>query len=233
MSNRYFQVCPVSKAAEILGERWTILIIRELLLGAPHFGDLQHALPRLSPTLLTKRLHELQDVGIVIRKTGSGGRRTEYQLTAAGRELEPVILKLGEWGMKWARGQMSDDELDVESLMYDYNRRLDPTQLPSGETVLEFVFNGLRQYGRWWIVVAADGERELCIDPPGRPVDLQIRSDLRTLTEIWTGDTDLRAARREGRLELTGNAVLIRTIRSWLRTSIMAHIRPHPKALRV
>src|SRR6478609_9628046 len=129
-SIRYGQMCPISKAAEILGERWTILIIRELLLGSNRFSDLQRALSQISPTLLTKRLNQLQDCGLVIRKTLPKQKRTEYHLTPPGRELLPVVVSLGEWGMKWARGQMSDDELDVELLMHDFSRRIDETQLP-------------------------------------------------------------------------------------------------------
>ncbi len=144
MSIRYGQFCPVAKAAEVLGERWTILIIRELLLGTTRFSDLQRALSQISPTLLTKRLNQLQDCGLVIRKKLPQQRRTEYHLTPAGRELLPVVIGLGEWGMKWARGQMSDDELDVELLMHDFSRRIDETQLPGGRTVIKFVFTGPR-----------------------------------------------------------------------------------------
>src|SRR3954469_20074958 len=132
MSIRYRQFCPISKAAELLGERWTILIMRELVLGTTRFNDFQRALSQISPTLLTKRLHELQECGLAVRKQMPDQRRTEYHATAAARELKPIILGLGKWGMKWARGQMNDDELDVDGLMYDLHRRIDVTQLPGG-----------------------------------------------------------------------------------------------------
>ena len=108
-SIRYGQMCPISKAAEVLGERWTILIIRELLLGTTRFSDFQRALSQISPTLLTRRLHQLEEAGLILRRNIPGQRRTEYQPTAAAKELEPVVVGLAEWGMKWARGQMSDD----------------------------------------------------------------------------------------------------------------------------
>ena len=116
MSIRYGQICPVSKTAELLGERWTLLIVRELVLGTTRFNDFHRALSQISPSLLTKRLKELEEAGLVIRKTIPNQRRTEYFPTAACKELKPIILGLGKWGMRWARGQMNDDELDVEML---------------------------------------------------------------------------------------------------------------------
>ena len=130
MSIRYGQFCPVAEAAEVLGERWTILLIRELLLGTKRYSDFQRALSKISPTLLTKRLKQLVDCELVERQTPPGQRRVEYHLSAAGRELQPAVLGLGNWGMKWARGQMQDDELDVQMLMYDFCRRIDTAQLP-------------------------------------------------------------------------------------------------------
>ena len=233
MSIRYGQFCPVSKAAEVLGERWTILIIRELLMGTTRFSDLQRALSQISPTLLTKRLNQLQDCGLVIRKKLPEQRRTEYHLAPAGRELLPVVAGLGEWGMKWARGQMSDDELDVELLMHDFSRRIDEKQLPGGRTVIKFVFSGLSQFAHWWIVLEENGQRELCLNNPGKGVDIEFRSDLRTMTEIWAGDTQIRTAKENGRLQLSGNPVLIRTLSSWLRIGMFANVRPHSDAMRV
>ena len=233
MSIRYGQFCPVAKAAEVLGERWTILIIRELLLGTTRFTELQRALSQISPTLLTKRLNQLQDCGLVIRKKMPEQRRTEYYLTPAGKDLMPVVTGLGEWGMKWARGQMSDDELDVELLMHDFSRRIDETQLPGGRTVIKFVFSGLSQFAHWWIVLEENGERELCVNNPGKGVDIELRSDLRTMTEIWAGDTEIRTVKTNGKLKLSGNPVLIRTVSSWLRIGMFANVRPHSNPLRV
>jgi DNA-binding HxlR family transcriptional regulator len=233
MSIRYGQFCPVSKAAEVLGERWTILIIRELLLGTTRFSDFQRALSQISPSLLTKRLNQLQDCGLVIRKNLPKQRRTEYHLAPAGRELKPIVLGLGDWGMKWARGQMSDDELDVELLMYDFSRRIDGAQLPGGETVIEFVFPGLAKFERWWVLLDGKGERELCLHNPGKAADVEIRTDLRTMTEIWAGDTEIRAAKKDGRLQVSGNPALVRSIPSWLRVGLHAHVRPHPSPLKV
>ena len=231
MSIRYGQFCPVAKAAEILGERWTILIIRELLVGTTRFSDLQRALSQISPTLLTKRLNRLEECGLVFRKKIPELRRTEYQLTSAGRELLPIVMGLGKWGMKWARGQMTDDELDVEMLMSEFSRRIDATQLPGGRNVIQFIFTGLSTFDRWWIVIEENGERELCTENPRKETDLLIRSDVRTMVEIWAGDTEIRAAKKDGRLQLQGQPVLIRTLSSWLRGGLCADVRPHPDAV--
>lgn len=226
MSVRYFQFCPVARAAEVLGERWTILIVRELLMGTIHFGGLQRSLSKVSPTLLTKRLNQLQDSGLVVRKTSPDKRRAEYHLTPAGRELGPVVMSLGEWGMKWARGQMCDDELDVEYLMADYSRRIDQEKLPGGLTVIQFSFTGLPKYANWWVVLEADGRRELCVENPHQHVDVRLRSNLRTMVEIWSGDLEIRTALKDGRLLAEGEPHLVRTVSSWLRIGMLAHVRP-------
>ena len=225
-SIRYGQICPVSKAAELLGERWTLLIIRELVLGTTRFNDFQRALSQISPTLLTKRLQQLEEAGLLIRKTLPNQRRSEYHPTPASKELKPIILGLGEWGMRWARGQMNDDELDVEMLMYDLHRRIDTTQMPGGRTVVKFCFRALPKFGLWWVVLEPDGQRVLCVHNPRLPVDIELISDLRTMSHIWAGDLDIRMAKEAGRLELKGNATLIRTISSWLRPGAFAHVRP-------
>jgi DNA-binding HxlR family transcriptional regulator len=226
MSIRYGQICPISKAAEVLGERWTLLIIRELVLGTKRFNDFQRALSQISPTLLTRRLNQLQEAGLVVRKTMPGQRRTEYHPTAACKELKPIILGLGEWGMRWARGQMNDEELDVEMLMYDLQRRIDATQLPGGRTVIKFFFRALPKFGHWWIVVEPDGSRVLCVHNPRVPVDIELVTDLRVMSHVWAGDMDVRMAKDAGRLELKGNPILVRTISSWLRPGTFAHVRP-------
>ncbi|MGI9114042.1 MAG: hypothetical protein ACR2FX_03235 [Chthoniobacterales bacterium] len=120
---------------------------------------------------------------------------------------------------------MSDDELDVELLMFDFSRRIDRSQLPGGRHIFHFVFNGLTQFANWWIVIEENGERELCLINPGKEVDVRICSDLRTMTQIWAGDADMRAARSDGRVQVSGNALLIRTMPSWLRNGMFASVR--------
>ena len=139
----YGQFCPVAKALEVLGERWTILIVRELLMGGSRFNELQRGLNQISPTMLTRRLNELSDAGIVIRKKIPGQRGYEYFLTEMGNELLPVVESIGNWGMRWARGKMDDTDLDLELLMLYLKRSIRPDKLPGNETIIRFKFTDI------------------------------------------------------------------------------------------
>ncbi|NKB58672.1 MAG: transcriptional regulator [Alphaproteobacteria bacterium] len=221
----YGQFCPVAKAVEIIGEKWTMLILRELLMGTSRFSDFQRALSRISPTILTKRLKQLEEDGVVLRRRLSGQKGYEYRLTAMGKELEPLIEHTAKWGMRWARGQMSDDELDVELLMWDIHRNIDLGKLPDGETVLCFMFSDLDRHKSWWLVVNGN-DVDLCTVDPGKDVDLYVTTDLRTLVEIWEGDTDLKAALRDERVLAMGDAYLTRQMSEWFSLCLYADIRP-------
>ncbi len=221
----YGQFCPVAKATEIVGDKWTMLILRELLLGTCRFNDFVRSMSRISPTVLTKRLKMLEDKGVVIRKPISGQRGCEYRLTPMGRELEQVIDGLAVWGMRWARGQMTDDELDVELLMWDIRRRIDTKSLPDGETVLCFTFSDLDLHKTWWLVIDRD-DVDLCTEDTGKDVDLYVTSDLRTMVEVWEGDTDLATAMRDERVIVMGPRHLIRSMKSWFGFCAYAEVRP-------
>lgn len=223
--SRYGQFCPIAKATELLGERWTLLIIRELMLGTCRYSDFQRAMSRISPTLLSKRLKQLEDAGILIRKTRPGRNAPDYFLTPAGKELSPVIENLAMWGMRWARSQLSDDELDVEFLIWDIQRRIQTGMLPDGETVLCFIFADLARHRSWWLI-ANSGEIDVCTDDPGKDVDLYITSSLRSMVEIWEGDLGIRSAQRQGVLKTQGNKHLAKTITEWLGINPYAGIRP-------
>jgi DNA-binding HxlR family transcriptional regulator len=221
----YGQFCPVAKATEVIGEKWTLLILRELLLGTCRFNDFQRAIARISPTLLTKRLKQLEERGIIVRKKVSGQKGYEYRLTAAGKELSPLIEHLAVWGMRWARGQLTDDELDVEFLMWDVRRRLVTDSLPGGETVLCFIFEELAKYKTWWIVVY-DDDVDLCTQDPGKDVDLYIKTTVRALVEVWEGDLDLAGAIRDELITTHGVRQLARTMPDWFGLCSYADIRP-------
>lgn len=221
----YGQFCPIAKASEIIGERWTLLILRELLMGATRYSDLQRTLGHISPTVLVKRLKSLEEHGLLVRTKIPGQRRHEYRLTAAGKDLKAVVVGLGEWGMRWARGQMSDDELDVQLLMVYICRSLRCKHLPDGQTVIKFHFPDLDEFGTWW-VVATDGEVDLCIDAPSDEPDVRFSSDLRTMTEIFMGDLSLKDGRKSGKLKIKGQTGLLRNVGSWLGLSIFAGIKP-------
>jgi DNA-binding HxlR family transcriptional regulator len=221
----YSQFCPVSKTAEVLGEKWTLLIVRELVLGATRFSQIQRAIPRISPTVLNKRLAELQAHGVIVRKRIPEQRGFEYQLTESGRELFPLILQMAQWGMRWARSNMSDDELDVEMLMADIQRRIDPSKLPGGQTMLKFNYTDLDNFAEWWVKISGD-HVELCLDDPGYEVNVYFTATLRTMTEVWMGDLSLRKAQADGRLKIVGPSTLFRNINSWFPLHLYADIRP-------
>jgi len=222
---KYGQFCPVSKATEILGEKWTLLIIRELLLGATRFNQIQRGMSKISPTILNKRLNTLRKQGLIVQKRIPEQRGYEYQLTEAGRELYPIVLKTAEWGMRWARGQMTDKELDVQLLMSDIQRRINPDKLPGGKTVLRFLFTDLQQYNEWWIKIQ-NKEVDLCTENPGNEVDVYMTCDLRTMTEVWMGDLSIQQARADNRLKIVGSSAYVKNIQSWLGLYLLAEIRP-------
>jgi len=221
----YGQFCPVSKAMEIIGEKWTLLIMRELLLGSSRFNHFQRSMSRISPTVLNKRLKSLEEAGIILKKRVSGRKGFEYRLTRMGRELEPVVEQVAIWGQRWARGQMADEELDVELLMWDIHRSIKTDRLPDGETVLSFTFDDLKKYKHWWMVVSRN-DVDLCTEDPGKEVDLYINSDVRTMVEVWLGDRDLKSALRSEKIMATGQTRLVRSMTDWFILSSYAGVRP-------
>jgi DNA-binding HxlR family transcriptional regulator len=226
----YGQFCPVAKASELLGERWVLLILRELLLGTHRYSDFQRALSRISPSVLSKRLKQLEHAGIIVRKAQTGRKKQDYFLTPAGKELASIVEHLATWGMRWARGQLSEDELDVEFLMWDIQRRLQIDKLPDCETILCFIFDDLTRFKNWWLVVR-DGEVDLCTENPGNDVDLYISTTLSSLVQVWQGDIDIKLAQRKKLLKAHGNTQLAKTMSDWLGICLYADIRPGDPAL--
>jgi len=221
----YGQFCPISKALEVLGERWTILIVRELLMGATRFNELQRGLSLISPTILTKRLNDLADAGIVLRKKIPGQRGYEYFLTEMGKQLLPVVKSIGDWGMRWARGRMDDSDLDIELLMLYLQRSIKPEKLPGKETVIRFKFTDVDKYNEWWLV-ASENKVDVCVRDPGKDVDVYFTTDLRTMIKLWMGDISYKSAINEDILKLVGPSALTRDVASWLAPSIYAGIPP-------
>lgn len=220
---KYGQFCPVAKALDVLGERWTLLIVREMLLGSSRFGALQRGLPNISPTMMSKRLSELETAGLIARKRIPGQRGFEYFLTEAGGELEEVVQRLGVWGMRWVRGTMSPADVDIEFLMWNIQRSIDTAKLPGRETVLKFHFSDANTTHDWWLVIS-DGERDLCSEDPGKEVDVYFAAARLTLAEIMMGDASFKAARADGRLKLVGPPALLNNVSAWFRVSAYAGI---------
>lgn len=221
----YGQFCPIAKALEVLGERWTILIVREMLMGATRFNELQRGLNLISPTILTKRLNDLAESGIVIRKKIPGQRGYEYFLTEMGKELLPVVKTIGDWGMRWARGKMDDSDLDLELLMLYLQRSINPEKLPGNETVICFKFTDVEKFNEWWLVTD-NNNVDVCVRDPGKDVDIYFTTDLRTMIMLWMGDIPYKTTINDGRLKLVGPSALTRDVGSWLTSSIFAGIPP-------
>jgi DNA-binding HxlR family transcriptional regulator len=210
----------VAKALEVLGERWTLLIVRELLVGDYSFNEIRRGVPLMSPSLLSSRLKMLEDSGIVTRSVD--GDAIRYRLTDAGRELQPVIMQMGNWGQRWAPSDYSKADLDPRLLMWDIHRRIDTSKLPKGRAVLHFVFNGSpASIRRWWLIVT-DGNVDICLKDPGHDIDFQCESDIATMARVWMGEVPLGSAVAAGKLTLIGTSKLKRTASSWLKLSVFA-----------
>ncbi|MFG6202144.1 winged helix-turn-helix transcriptional regulator [Nonomuraea sp. JJY05] len=217
----YGQFCPVAKAMEVLDERWTLLVVRELLLGSRHFNDLRRGVPKMSPTLLSKRLKSLTRVGVIERAELGG--RTTYSLTACGRELAGVVDALGAWGVRWIP-QLGDQDLDPHLLMWDMRRTIPIDAWPRARTTLAFQLDGTPpKASRWWLVVA-DGEADVCDSDPGFEVAATITTSLRTLTRIWRGDLAWLRAQLDGSVAVSGSSDVCRAVPSWIGQSALSAV---------
>ncbi|MBM0205641.1 helix-turn-helix transcriptional regulator [Micromonospora sp. STR1s_5] len=215
---RYGQFCPIAKAAEIVAERWTPLVVHELLAGSTRFNEIRRGVPLMSQTLLSQRLKELERVGIVERR-GDNPRRLEWHLTSAGRALGPVIQNLGEWGLRFAQDPLEEDDLDVMVLMWNIRRRVDPNVFAGRRVTVAFEFTDVPQNKRHWWVVNDRGEVDLCPIDPGYPVDYRLTTDIRTMIQIWFARLSLEAALRADRLEVEGPKGAPTQLRSWFLLS--------------
>lgn len=216
----YGQFCPIAKTMELLDQRWTVLVVRELLVGSHHFNDLRRGVPRMSPSLLSKRLRELERAGLVSRR--EDGNRVRYDLTQGGRELAPIIMALGEWGVRW-RTQLGDEDLDPHLLMWDVHRTIDVAAMPSGRSVLAFHLTDVEPNTRHWFIVV-DGDVDLCDYDPGFGVLVEVEATLRDLTRVWRGDLAWTQALKEGTLRLDGPAFARRALPQWLALSVFATV---------
>jgi len=218
----YGQFCPVAMAAEVVCSRWTALVLRELLCGSTRFNDIRRGVPRMSPTLLSKRLKELERAGIIATRMSPSGT-AEYHMTEAGEDLRPVIMNLGIWGQRWVESQVTLKNLDPSLLMWDMRRSLDTKPMPKRRSTIQFLYSGVPQKLRqWWLVVTPDEGVDLCSVDPGYDVDLYVASDLRTMTAIWMGLDSVRKAVSDERVKLTGDRKLAADMQTWLGLSPFA-----------
>lgn len=226
MGAPYHQFCPVAKAMELLDERWTLLVVRELLVGSERFSELRRGVPHMSPALLSTRLRRLEHAGVLERR--AAGSDVRYVLTAAGRELRPVVEAIGAWGIRWV-GELGDADLDPRLLLWDMHRNVVADAVPPGRTVVRFRFPdappGVRD---WWLLITPE-ETDVCDHDPGHPVDVTVTADLRGLVQVWRGDLTWARAVRAGRVVVAGPSQLRRALPRWFSLSSFAAVpRPRP-----
>ena len=206
-------------AAEIVSERWTLLVLRELAFGSSRFNDIHRGVPRISPVLLTRRLRTLEQAGVVQRDDAGG-----YRLTAAGDAIVPTLDSLAVWGKRWLPANLSDMGGDPDLVMWDLHRRLHLDRLPSVRTTMLFEFSDQpsRKRSRW--IVCSQLGADFCTVDPGSQVDLWIATDSRTLTAVWYGHLDLENSIEQGLIAVDGAPDLARRFPTWLRLSRIAHV---------
>jgi DNA-binding HxlR family transcriptional regulator len=220
----YKQFCPVAMASEVLCTRWTMMLLRELLIGTMRFNELRRGMPRMSPALLSKRLKELEAAGILQRRRAAKGPDLyEYTLTEAGRALKPVVDAVGDWGHRWVTTEATFAHLDVNLLMWNMRRNINPTPMPPRRSTIQIIYSDLAPSQRnWWIIVEPGKEVDLCSVDPGFDVDLYLTTDLRTMTEIWMGYSTVARVKTDERLIVTGDRQLEKSLHEWIGSSRFA-----------
>jgi len=225
MPRGYGQYCPLALAAELLCERWTLLVISRVIDGCTRFNDIHRGVPRISATLLADRLAKLEHAGLIIREPLPNGRGAEYRLTEAGRDLEPIIMDLAVWGQRWSRDMVTDD-LDPAFLAWSMHTRMNTEAMPAGRTVIEFEFSGIdKGFARFWLV-DHDGKVDMCLKNPGYETDVKVMADMRRFVEAWRGFRSMRHEIANGAIRLEGPSDLTRAFPDWLLCSALA---PFPR----
>jgi DNA-binding HxlR family transcriptional regulator len=230
MDNSYDQFCTVARGAEALCERWTPLVVRELLCGSRRFNDLRRGVPRMSTSLLAQRLRHLEEIGVVQRT--AAGKVWEYSLTEAGDELRPIIMALGHWGARWIGSRLRDNELDAGLLMWDVRRFVRLEEFPPRPVVIHFLFHDARPGEKAWWLVVENGVADLCRDDPGRDLTLVVQSSLRALTEVWTGNRTPREVLQMRELRVEGASQDVESLWRWMGTSAFAATRALARSAR-
>jgi DNA-binding HxlR family transcriptional regulator len=220
----YGGFCPIAKAIEVLGDRWTLLIIRELLCDSHRFSTLQRGLPGIPRSLLSQRLRALERAGVIDRRTSEHGKHAEYHLTQAGKELNDIVMGLGEWGQRWVNHTIGPEDVDPQLLLWDMHRRIHLDQLPQCRVVVQFDFRGLHQ-GSYWLILERP-EPSVCLHDPGFDIDLLVTADTLALHRVWMGQFSLGNAIRDRSIVLEGVSAYVRAFPTWLALSSFANVTP-------
>lgn len=225
----YRQFCPIAKASEIFAERWTPLIVRELLMGSTRFSELEWGVPGIPRSLLSQRLRFLTQSGIVERR--GEGRNRHYHLTQAGQELFDIVERLGQWGQKWVNTEIQEDDVvDASLLIWDMHRRVDWERVPQRRVTIQFIIPDSR-HRMFWLVLDR-GESSVCLHDPGFGVDLEVTADTMTLHRLWMKQLDYGHAIRQGRLQLEGTRQMVKGFATWFTGGHFSDVAPAPAPLR-
>lgn len=219
----YGQYCPIARGAEIFAERWTPLIVRNLYLGCETFGEILDGAPGLSRTLLSRRLKQLERLGVVGSAPKPGGRGRNYKLTPSGYELFQVCQSLGQWGARWL--EIAPENLDPFVALWSMCNALRRDRLPDGRVVIRFDFTGRARHERYWLLIE-HADTEICKEYPGLDEDLYITADAEAFVKWHAGQVSWASAIRDGRIQLDGPAQLVRAFPTWNARSAFADIKP-------
>jgi DNA-binding HxlR family transcriptional regulator len=210
----YAQYCPISRTLDLVGDRWSLLVVRELIIGSTRFNEIARGLPGLSRGLLTRRLRQLEAAGIIERCDGA------YALTPSGEELTTLVMELAAWGARNAFGPPEPEELDPDLLMWWMHSRIDTAAIDR-RAVIAIHLTDLRR--RYWLLVE-HGDVSICHTDPGYEVDVVLQGNVSSLYRVWLGHDDLREALRQGDLTLEGSPAMVRALPGWLQLSQVAPI---------
>lgn len=225
---QFGQFCPIAKATEILGEKWTILILREILMGSTRFNELQRGLSMISPAVLSKRLSTLDEYELIVKRKIQGQKGYEYLPTSAAKELLPIFIDLGNWGMRWTREHLTDIDFDVDFLMLYLQRSILPEKLPGNKVTIRFQFTDVKTNPDWWVLVNGDIV-DICTNDPCREVDVYFTCTVKCLSNIWMGETSYRKEIRAGNLKLVGHKSFTKDVTAWMSNCMFAKSDPLTK----
>lgn len=224
----YLSFCPIAKVGDVLEPRWTLLVLCELFNGATRFNEIHRGLPDMSPTLLSRRLKEMERNGLLIRRVRGLRAESGYHLTPAAEELRPIVHELGKWAFRHIDRDVTLEHLDGRILMWNVRRKVDVTRMPPArQWVVRFTFDAeTSAESDYWLVVRPGEPTDLCSSDPGQEVDLYVQAGLRPMTAVFLGYARLTAELARGTIQLTGAPPLARTMKDWFVPSSYSAAQP-------
>jgi DNA-binding HxlR family transcriptional regulator len=221
--NSYNQFCPIAKACEVIEPRWTLLIMCEMWSGSSRFNEIRRGVPGMSPTLLSKRLKGMQELGLIGRSENPKTGHIDYKITEIGQELSPIVFALGKWAHRNIDADVTLEKLDAKLLMWNVRRKIDISTFASQKKVIQFVFNEIpKDKGKYWLIARPDSSVDLCTKDPGFDIDLYVNADLKALTSVWLGLSKMSDEISNKKIQLVGEQALACSINEWMVRSAFA-----------